>query len=149
VKQRLLDLTIDSDPRELKRVRARVREALDATGCADKIVRDVVLAINEACMNIIQHAYKGDASGAIVVQIDEGDGELEFHLQDFAAPVDCTAIKPRPLEELRPGGLGTHFIREIMDECQYGNTAGGVGNFLRMTKRVAPSADGRHPADAK
>lgn len=149
MKRRLLDLTIDSDPRELKRVRARVREVLGASGCAETIVRDVVIAINEACMNVIQHAYKGDASGAIVVQIDEGDGELEFHLRDFAAPVDCTAIKPRPLEELRPGGLGTHFIREIMDECEYGNVAGGAGNFLRMKKRVALPAGGRRPVDAK
>ncbi len=143
MKRRLLDLRIGSDPRELKRVRALVRKVLDGTGCAEKIARDIVIAMNEACMNIIQHAYKGDASGVIVMQIDEDDGELEFHLQDFAAPVDCATIKPRPLEELRPGGLGTHFIREIMDECQYGNMAGGAGNFLRMKKRVARSASGR------
>jgi sigma-B regulation protein RsbU (phosphoserine phosphatase) len=148
VKRRLLDLRIGSDPHELKRVRALVREVLDGAGCAERIARDVVIAMNEACMNIMQHAYKGAASGAIVIQIDEDDGEFEFHLQDFAAPVNCAMIKPRPLEQLRPGGLGTHFIREIMDECHYGNMAGGAGNFLRMKKRIAPPAGGRRPGDA-
>ena len=88
-------------------------------------------------MNIMQHAYKGDCSGEIVLEILNNDDELEFHLKDFAAPVDPASIKPRDLDELRPGGLGTYFIQEIMDDCTYGHLEEKEGNFLSMKKKIS------------
>jgi sigma-B regulation protein RsbU (phosphoserine phosphatase) len=46
------------------------------------------------------------------------------------------AIHPRPLDELRPGGLGTHFIRTVMDEVAFLPPPAGAGNLLQMTKRI-------------
>lgn len=65
----------------------------------------------------------------------DGDA-LEVWLRDHAPAVDPDDIKPRPLEELRPGGLGTFFIREAMDDCTYGNLGVCNGNYVRMTKRI-------------
>jgi sigma-B regulation protein RsbU (phosphoserine phosphatase) len=45
-------------------------------------------------------------------------------------------VKPRDLEDLRPGGLGTHFIREIMDATDFLRPAAGTGNVLRLRKRI-------------
>ena len=129
-------LRFSADPRALKQIRRRVHETALASGCNAKVAAELVLAVNEACMNIIQHAYKGDCSGAIVLEILNNGSELEFHLTDFAAPVDLAAIKPRPLDEIRPGGLGTHFIGSIMDEYVYGHLAGECGNYLRMRKKI-------------
>ncbi len=125
-----------ADATELKRVRAYVAQATRQCGLADKLVNDLVIAVNEACMNIIEHAYKGDSSGEIVLEIHNNQGEIEFVLTDFAPPIDIDAIRARDLAQLRPGGLGTHFMAELMDSCVYAHTSGRPGNVLRMRKRL-------------
>ena len=133
----VLRLRFCCEPERLKTVRARVRQAAESSGCCEKVTAELVIAVNEACMNIMQHAYKGDSSGEIILEILNNGEELEFHLKDLAAPVDTSNIKPRDLEELRPGGLGTHFIQEIMDDCVYGHLDGGRGNYLLMKKKIS------------
>ena len=64
------------------------------------------------------------------------DLRLVFDLVDFAPPVEVEKVRPRPLEVLRPGGLGTHFIRECMDETGFRPPPVGAGNRLRMVKRI-------------
>ena len=133
---RLLKLKFPADPRYLQRVRDEVRRACARGGCDDELVRQIVLAVNEACANVIRHAYKGSNAGEIVLEIFNNGRELEFHLRDFADPVDLTSIGPRDPREIKPGGLGTLFIREIMDECAYGHVQGSRGNFLHMKKKI-------------
>jgi len=133
----LLELRFAADPRRLKMVREQVQLAMGQSGCAKKVVSDLIIAVNEACMNIMEHAYKGDRSGEIVLQINDNGDAIEVVLTDFAEPVDFACIQPRALDELRPGGLGTHFMNEIMDECAYAHLQGDTGNVLRMTKRLA------------
>jgi anti-sigma B factor antagonist len=134
----LTEIRFEADPGCLRSVRSQVRDVLDVAGCPAAPSAQVVIAINEACMNVIQHAYKGNNEGEIILEILNNDGEFEFLLKDFAEPIDCASIKPRALDELRPGGLGTYFIQEIMDNCTYGHLEGAGGNFLRMTKRMIP-----------
>ena len=55
---------------------------------------------------------------------------------DFAPPVDPRRVKPRALDDVRPGGLGTHFISECMDECEFRAAPEGAGNRLWMAKRI-------------
>ena len=58
-------------------------------------------------------------------------------IQDFADTIDVTKIKPRDLNDVRPGGLGTHFIREVMDEVAFLTPPEGRGNLLKLVKRIA------------
>lgn len=132
----LLTLTFPSDPAQLKPVRDVVRQTLAARGSNGKLTDDVVLAINEACMNVMQHAYLGDRSGRIELELCADDRDLVIRLIDYAEPVDLSRIKPRDMAELRPGGLGTHFILEVMDDCVYGHLEGRTGNILQMRKRL-------------
>jgi len=134
--RRLLKLRFPSNAAILRKVREHVRKAAEKGGCCGQVVDQVVIAVNEACMNIIQHAYKGHGSGEIILEIFNNGSELEFHLRDFADPVDLTSIGPRDLDEVKPGGLGTYFIRAIMDEYAYGHLHGKSGNFLHMKKRI-------------
>ena len=117
-------------------IRTTVQAAAEARGCDPKCVSDIVMAVNEACMNIIQHAYKGDATGVIELELSSTATELEVVLKDFAPPVDVDDIRPRRLEDVRPGGLGTFFIRQSMDHCTYGNLHDACGNYLRMKKKI-------------
>ena len=57
-------------------------------------------------------------------------------VRDFAAPVDPEKLKPRDLADVRPGGLGIHFIKNLMDSAVFLPGADGIGNVLQMTKRV-------------
>lgn len=132
----LLELRFAADPKRLKMVREQVQQATSQLPCTKKLVSDLIIAVNEACMNIMEHAYKGDRSGEIMLEINNNGSEVEVVLKDFAEPMDLEKIHPRELEDLRPGGLGTFFISEIMDDCDYGHRADSNGNVLRMTKRL-------------
>jgi sigma-B regulation protein RsbU (phosphoserine phosphatase) len=57
-------------------------------------------------------------------------------LRDFAHTVDPNLIKPRDLDDLRPGGLGTHFMQEVMDEVTFMPPPQEGGNLLKMKKRI-------------
>jgi sigma-B regulation protein RsbU (phosphoserine phosphatase) len=132
----ILELRVPAKPDRLCVVRALVRVAVQTAGCSEQVCEKLVIAVNEACMNVIQHAYKDGESGEIVLEILNNGVQLLFRLTDFAAPVDLEAIVPRDLEDVRPGGLGVHFIREIMDGVEMGHLEGTTGNYIEMIKRI-------------
>ena len=132
----VLELRFPSDPKKLRMVREKIQEITEEIGCSKKLISDLVIAINEGCMNIMQHAYKGDKSGEILLEIQKESGDLQVVLTDFADPVDPKKIRPRDLEDVKPGGLGTFFIQEIMDDCTYGNLDNSAGNYLKMRKKI-------------
>ncbi len=131
----LLDRRFAARPDRLRDIRSAVAEAAGRLGCADRIVQDVVLAVDEACQNIIRHAYR-ELGGDIVVQLGGEPGRLVVRLIDFAPPVEPARIVPRVLDDLRPGGLGTHFIRTVMDDVAFLPPPPGAGNLLQMVKWI-------------
>ncbi len=131
----ILELRFPSEAVQLRHVRHEVRRTLSACRCAEQEVGCAVLAINEACMNIIQHAYGESCRGEIILQIFDSDEVLVFRLIDFAKPVDQSKIKSRCLEDIRPGGLGVHLMNQVMDECAFLQCPDGVGNIFQMKKR--------------
>lgn len=135
-KDTALALKFPSDPKKLRMVRERVQDACEDVGCSKKAISDVVIAVNEACMNIIQHAYKGEHSGNIELEIRVLEDRLVIEITDYAKPVDTNLIKPRDLDDIKPGGLGTHFMQEIMDEINYENLTDNSGNRLKMIKKM-------------
>ncbi len=134
--ERIAQMRIASRPDCLRLVRAMVNEAGDANGCSGDCISQMVMAVDEACQNIIRHAYGGDPGGEIVVDIRRQDDRIAIYLLDFAAPVDVSTIKPRSLDQVKPGGLGTHFIQECMDECGFLTPPDGAGNCLRLVKII-------------
>jgi sigma-B regulation protein RsbU (phosphoserine phosphatase) len=73
----------------------------------------------------------------MVLTVERQGDDLVFWLRDFAPRVDPSRIRPRSLDELRPGGLGTFLIREVMDSAEFLDPPPGGGNLLRMVKRIA------------
>ena len=134
--KRMLELRVQARPAELKTIRDAVRGCVDDCGCNQKSTADIVLAVDEACQNIIRHAYGGLSDGQIVIEIDHVGDKLIFSLTDFAPTIDPETIKPRDLDDVRPGGLGTHFIRHVMDETTFTKPPSGEGNLLRMVRRI-------------
>jgi len=94
----------------------------------------VTLAVHEACANIIKHCYQGDTEQRIDLTVLIMPDNLAVEIRDYGSKPDLAAIQPRPLQDVRPGGLGTHFIRAIMDSVTY-DVSPDMGTVLRMTKR--------------
>jgi anti-sigma regulatory factor (Ser/Thr protein kinase) len=117
-------------------VRALVKRAAQSFGCDESLCDKLVIAVNEACMNVIQHAYRGTDAGEIALEIRSNGTQVIFRLEDEADPIDLESVRPRDLADLRPGGLGVHFIREIMDTCEMGHLERRRGNFLEMRKNI-------------
>ncbi len=137
---RSLERRFDACPEELKQIREAVREATRGSGLDEETTGDVVLAVDEACQNIIRHAYGGCEGGEIELVLRVEDGSVVVELRDFASAVDPECVKgERDLEEVRPGGLGTHFMRTLMDEVEFVECS-DRGNLLRMRKRLADRA---------
>ena len=134
--ERLLELTIPAQPDRLRFVHHVMRDAADLSGCSERTIEDIVIAVNEACMNIIQHGYAG-GDGTIIVTVDRHTDHLDIRLTDFCAKVDPAKLKSRDLDDIRPGGLGVHLIGETMDETRFLTPPPGAGNLLQMTKKIS------------
>lgn len=132
----ILELRTPARAKELKRIRDGVRKTVLEAGCGEECTADIVMAIDEACQNIIRHAYGKDRSGEIVLEIERQGDDLVFSLVDFAPRIDPARVKPRDLDDVRPGGLGTHLIRKVMDSADFVEPPPGCGNLLRMVKRI-------------
>lgn len=132
----LFELRFPARPDRLGPVRALVKRVAETAGCAEALCDQLVIAVNEACMNVIQHAYRGPCADEITLEILNNGAQLVFRLEDRAEPIDLGCVRPRALDDVRPGGLGVHFIREIMDECDMGHLEHGRGNYLEMRKNI-------------
>ena len=117
---KLLDVTFTARAENLKDIRRAVRDAVKRAGCQDRIADDIVIAIDEP----------------IELAMQVNGGELIARIRDNAPTVDAAAITPRDLDDLRPGGLGTHFMREIMDSVDYAAGSSERGNLLTMRKKI-------------
>lgn len=132
----LAEVRVPARSDQLRVVRRIVRDALQGSAGIEEIIADVVLAVDEACQNVVRHAYSGLPPGDMVVQLFQADRKVVVRLMDFAPPVDVSRICPRDLGDLRPGGLGTYFIRAVMDTVEFRPPPPGAGNLLEMTKRI-------------
>ncbi len=131
--EQLIDLRIAAEPCCLKLVRSVIRDVADLAGLPEQERDNVVLAVHEACMNVIQHAYHNAPKEEIRLSVLRSQSALIFLLQDDAPCVDTESIRPRDLDQIRPGGLGVHFIRQIMDEVEFLECV-VTGNTLKMVK---------------
>ncbi len=132
----LLELRFPARTDRLKLIRGGVRAAARMCGFNDATAQSIVLAVDEACQNVIVHGYKERACGEIVLGVFRCRDGILVRLRDFAPPVDPTTIKPRALDDIRPGKLGSHFIHEIMDSVEFRPSPDGIGNLLEMIRRM-------------
>jgi anti-sigma regulatory factor (Ser/Thr protein kinase) len=139
--QTILEYQFAARPEELCGVRAKLREVLAPLCESETVMNCVILAVGEACMNIIQHAYGEEEGGDIVLEIMKQDDSYTFRLTDFASrKTRMEDMRSRPLDELRPGGLGCHLINEIMDEVVVLDCKQDCGNVLQMKKCLKDGA---------
>ena len=121
----------------LKDVRTFAREVFNKFSALENHKDELVLAIAEAAQNIVKHAYNNqETKDKMEIKISCKNGELEIGFFDKGKPVVPENIQHRKLDDIKPGGLGTYFIKEIMDEAIFKKNQKGWINHLILTKKI-------------
>ena len=119
----------------LKQIRNFARDVLAKDNMFNTTKDDVVLALAEAAQNVVKHAYNGKPTGDTMrVEISFKDNQLIIEIYDKGKPVIPENIKPRKIDDIKPGGLGTFFIGQIMDEVVFKTSGSDWVNHLILTK---------------
>ena len=122
----------------LREIRTFSRNIFDRSKDLSSKKDDLVLAIAEAAQNIVKHAYNGGPhTDKMRVKISLNNNNLQIDLFDKGKPAIPENIKPRALDDIKPGGLGTFFIGQIMDQVVFKTKKEeGWVNHLVLTKKI-------------
>ena len=129
--------TLTSHPKYLPLVRAIVQEGALLAGFDHEGTHEILLAVTEAVANVIRHAYNSQTDQRIDFELSVDAPVFRLDIIDYATFVDPSLIASRPLDEIRPGGLGVHLIKTTMDSVEYQKNRHG-GTTLTLVK-TAPS----------
>jgi len=128
-------VTIPSHSKYLSMVRSIAEKMCRICGMADSETEDVKLAVDEACCNVIKHAYKGDTTNKIVVKFRAVRKGFEVIIEDSGLKADPAFIKGRDLDDVRPGGLGVHLIKRAFDVFEFDERK-KTGNRLVLRRQL-------------
>ena len=122
----------------LKEVRNFSRETFEKINLNQDLKDELVLAIAEAAQNIVKHGYKDveETNDRMEIKISLKEGQLEIGFYDKGKPVVPGNVQHRKLDDIKPGGLGTFFIKQIMDEAVFKKDQQGWVNHLVLTKKI-------------
>ena len=122
----------------LKDVRTFSREVFEKINLPQDQKDELVLAIAEAAQNIVKHAYKDvtETSDRMEIKISLKDNDLEIGFFDKGKAVIPENIQHRKLDDIKPGGLGTFFIKQIMDAAVFKKDQKEWVNHLVLTKKI-------------
>lgn len=129
-------LNMLSNPLYLGGARELVTAVARGYGFSPVASAQVALAVDEALCNVIRHGYDRRDDQPIILSIwpasDPSPG-IRITIEDEARQIDPDKIKGRDLADIRPGGLGVHIIREVMDDVRYEKRP-GAGMRLSLLK---------------
>ena len=131
-------LKLFADNRQLAPIREFVTRVARNLGLCDKVIYDLQLAVDEACANVIEHAYDG-CGGDIEITIEPTREGIQVAIHDWGGSFDPDTVPvpdvTAPLENRQLGGLGLFLMRQIMDEVRFEFDT-TRGNTLTMVKRL-------------
>jgi serine/threonine-protein kinase RsbW len=133
----MIEITIVNQSSELARVAGLLDRLAAERHLAPGMVADMQVALDEVLTNIMKYAYTDNAEHEIHIRFRVFDNVLEAVIEDDGAPFDPLAIPApdlsTPLHERRVGGVGIHFVMNLMDEVTYDRV--GERNRFVLRKR--------------
>lgn len=129
-----LRLKFPAETGELAAMRKSARECLLQMGISEMDVELMVLALDEACTNIIRYAYGGPTHSVIRLNIDPLKHGVRCILRDYGKSCDPAKIRSRDLADFRPGGLGVRIMQTVFDHVVFEPKPRGTQ--LTLTKKL-------------
>ena len=133
-------LDVPSTTANLAMIREFVTRVAAQAGLSEVEVGQLELAVDEACANVIEHAYGDDKTKQVMVRAIFDEDTLRIHVIDTGKGFDPTQVPEQELKDLiakrKTGGLGMRLIKTLMDEVHY-DIEPGKRNELRMVKRLS------------
>ena len=137
---RARSIRIESRTERLIAVRDFVSEEARSFGFDDEEISKIALAVDEACTNIIKHAYRFDPTKWLTVKVQPHDKEFEVVISDHGFHFDPGSIRLPDMKEYlthyRHGGLGVYLMKSLMDKVEYRNQP-GKKNEVRLVKYLS------------
>jgi serine/threonine-protein kinase RsbW len=138
-KNKLSELRVKSKTENLSVIRDFVSEkALDA-GLPMGTVENIMLAVDEACTNIIKHAYKSSPEGKIILNIDYDEKKFTITIIDYGKSFEPNSVPLPNLQkyyrEHKVGGLGIYLMKSLMDDVKYTSVPGKYNQVL-LSKNI-------------
>jgi anti-sigma regulatory factor (Ser/Thr protein kinase) len=118
-------IVFSSDPSHLAKVREGARDFLGGSGFGEEDQARIIMALDEACTNIIRHAH-ADLVKPVRLEMKWLRKRLRFVLRDYGKPFHMPAVQPRDLKMATPGGYGLFIIRTVFDHVDYAPRARGT-----------------------
>ena len=116
-------MKVPSTTETLHKVREFVSEAAHTCGFDEESMNKISIAVDEACTNIIKHAYNYSPNYVIDLKITMSDSKFEVIITHWGKSFDSEVIKQPDMKEYlthyRKGGLGIHLMRSLMDKVEY------------------------------
>jgi len=138
-KSRQFRLKLPADTQNLDIIRKFVAGIAENMGFSEEEIYKIELAVDEACSNVVKHAYMTNTKQEHIINIEvkEKNSEIEIIISDKGKGFDPKKVKRPELEEymrkMKRGGLGIYLIKELMDKVSF-QIKSGVRNEVRMVK---------------
>ncbi|SPE40458.1 putative anti-sigma regulatory factor, serine/threonine protein kinase [Candidatus Sulfopaludibacter sp. SbA3] len=137
--ERVFTLKVPSSTEHLVMIRDFVTSIGEQAGLTHNEVGQLELAVDEACANVMEHAYGRDMTKEVSVRATIDGDTVEIVVIDTGQGFDPAAIEQLELDKLiynrKSGGLGMRLMKTLMDEVHY-EMIPGKKNELRMIKRL-------------
>ncbi|MBI3914961.1 MAG: ATP-binding protein [Chloroflexi bacterium] len=131
-------LNIDSRVERLAEIAEFVEDAAQACGFSADAAYELQMAVDEACANVIEHAYAGKPGGKIEIACEKRGDEFVVVIKDHGKRFDPRRVAPpktdAPLSKRDVGGLGIFFMYKLMDRVNFDFSRGQ--NVLTMVKKI-------------
>lgn len=128
---------VEAQSDSLPILRKELGSLLEATGFSAREKNDLLLSVDEVLTNVIRHGYRDKTSGAekgkISLLFSDLEDRVEIKIEDKAPCFDPRKVPSPVLPSEKPGGLGIHLVRSLMDEIHY-EALKPKGNRLRLIK---------------
>ncbi len=144
-KSKKFHLKIPSQTDNLEIIRDFVAKIARKVGFDEDDISKIELAVDEACTNVIKHAYDNQGKNPIDITIQIDYQKLTILVTDKGKGFDPSKLKTPDLKEylaeMRVGGLGIYLMKNLMDEVEI-QSQPGKGNQVRMVKYLNKGDDG-------
>jgi serine/threonine-protein kinase RsbW len=131
-----LQVALPLNARLLPKTRQAVAGYLEETVASPETLHDVILALDEACANVIRHAFPTDEDGRYYVHAEVRGNEVKVSVEDHGVGLDPERLEQDWVEPQATSGRGLAIIRTVMNEVAVEPAAPGGGTRLVMRKTL-------------